>query len=405
MRKIFIFLFFLYVCVYGKSVNGLNQSFDKEIAIQNAHWKAFESILDDLIGQNAYKGSIKKSFKKDLNKDFIQFKEEYFDFSTYKCQNKGDDGFLCYVRGNINLKKIRAILSEKSNQTTTMGKHQMSNLKIVLIDSISNEDSKNFISYLQADLNNSGHSFSVIHKEEQVGRKGNHCKKIEAKLNIYIKKKSNSYKSAIAALRKRVEECKENENIEYAFLLDKLVLKEYNLSKKTNLRGTLTYRIIMFNTKSGKKDQSIKPQIVTAFAMDKDNLVFKLYEKASILASSHITSNLLNYIGKKKETSSKKTKKLNSFEYQYTVILMNITNDGSSRGKRKLVRDVIKELKAKPIKNSSESSDFEQVYNFGTHEELDLEDFADKLYDLSDSVGIPIQISDDGNSILNIQFQ
>ena len=56
----------LMVMLNAKSVVGLNQSFDKQIAIQTAHWKAFENILTDLAGQHSYKGSIKKSFKKDF---------------------------------------------------------------------------------------------------------------------------------------------------------------------------------------------------------------------------------------------------------------------------------------------------------------------------------------------------
>lgn len=68
MKKILILLIFILNLGYAKGVVGLNQAFDKQTAIANAHWKAFEPILNDLIGQNAYKGSIKKSFKKNFKK-------------------------------------------------------------------------------------------------------------------------------------------------------------------------------------------------------------------------------------------------------------------------------------------------------------------------------------------------
>ena len=404
MKK--IVLIFLCICAFmnAKGVIGLNQTFDKQSAIQNAHWNAFENILTELVGQYSYKGSIKKSFKKDFQKDFEEFKNEYFDFSTYQCENKQDDGFLCQVRGNINVDKIRAIISEKSNETTTMGKDQMSNLNIVLIDDISNENSKDFVSYLQADLNNSGHSFVLLGKGTPVGKKGNKCKSFEEKLKKY-KKKGSSYESAVRAVQKKLDDCKENQDVEYAFSLDKL--KIINAAKSTHgeYKSTLTYRIIMFNTQKGKRDQSIKPHVVTAYAQDTETLKLRLFEKASLKASSEMTSNLLGYISKKQKKNSKKTKKMKKFDYMYTVILMDITNDGSDRGKRKLIRDAIKKFNAKPVRNSKESKDHEQVYNFGTNDDIDLEDFVDSIYDLADSIGIPVQITDDGNNILNIQFQ
>lgn len=371
MKKIVILLLCIFVFSYAKSVNGMNQSFDKQVAIQNAHWKAFELILKDLTGHNAYKGSVKKSFKLDFEKDFETFKNEYFDFSTHQCENKGEDGYLCLVQGNINLEKIRAILSEKSNQSTTMGKEKMGNLKIVLIDDISNEISRDFIDTLQSDLNNSGHSFIVLPKGTIVGKKGKKCESIKSKIKKY-KKMGNSYKSAVRASKRKLEECEENQDIEYAFSLNKLKIKNVGESTHGEMIGTLTYRITMFNTQSKKQDQAVKPLTLKAYAEDKDTLYSKLFTKASQTATRDMTNNLLSYVSKKQNKKSKQSKKLNSYEYMYTVILMGITMDGNDRGKRRIIRDAIKKFNAKPKRNGSESTDYEQVYNFGINDELDI---------------------------------
>ncbi|MEA2110930.1 MAG: hypothetical protein U9P71_02660 [Campylobacterota bacterium] len=386
----------------AKTVMGLNQSMNKNIAVENAHWSCFEQALKDIAGQQSYIGNVKKDFRKDFEKDFIGFQTKYFEFSTHKCEERGEDGFVCQVNANINVEKIRAFMSQKANSSKTMGKNRMGNLKIALVDNLDTDSSKDFVTFIQSSLNDSGHSLFVLPKGSLVGSKGNKCKAIEEQYNTY-KKKGNSYKSAVKAAKKKLDECKENKDVQYSFELEKIDLDLAGKTTSNEVQGSLNYRIHMLNTQTGKRDYAIKSSLIRSVAQNEKALKFKLFEIGGKNVSKEITSNILNSITKKEDT--KKFSKFNKNEYMYTVIMRGLTNDRGDRAKIKIVKDTVASVGVKLRKNRSESTDFEQVYNFGSDEEIDIENLKYELYDLADSIEIPIQVTDESDTILTVQFQ
>jgi hypothetical protein len=402
MLKKIILLIAFSIILNAKLVIGLSQSIDKEQAIQDAHWKCFEKALTEIAGQQSYIGKVKKSFRTDYRKDFLDFKSNYFDFSTYKCQNKGNDGFICQVTATINVEKLRAYMSEKVNSSTTMGKNRVGKLNIVLIDNISTRFSKDFISYIQSDVNNSGHSLYVLPKGTPVGSKGNKCQELKEQQK-YFKRKGSAYKKALYAVNDKLKSCNENKDVEYLFELNELTFKTIGKTTHNDIIGTLHYRINMLNTKTGKSDHAIKALLLKSIASDTDSLRYKLFEKAGKTVSKELTSNILSSISTK--SKNKKFSKVDKYEYMYTLILRGLTNDRTDRNKIKIVKKTISKLNLKLRKNRSESSDQEVVYNFGSNEEVDIENLMYEMYDIADSIGMNIKITDEDDDILVIQFQ
>lgn len=391
---------------YAKVYTMVNQSPTKDEALMEAQWLNFQGALQEIVKNNSFVGNIQESFRAEMEKDFAAFKKKYIDFSTFTCQDLGENGFFCEVKSGIRLEKIRTFVKHKTNSSRTMGKAKMANLEIVLIDNVLDEVSKDFITYIQSNLNNSGHSLYVLPKGTMVGQKGNRCEAIKAQYEKY-KKKGRAYKSAANAAKKRLDECAENKSVQYAFSLEKLVLVLDDTKKTTSNYpiGTLTYRILMLNAQTGRRDHTIKSNVKKAVASDKESLKFKLFDQASQEVSGEITNNILDFIAMKQSKKIKKRKKLYTFANNYTVVLTGVTTDGEDREKLKVVRDVIKQFNAKPKRNSEESTDFEQIYNFGTNDEIDIEDFMYALYDIADSIGEKIRITDNGNDRVTIQYQ
>lgn len=402
MRKILI-ICFCFVAVFSKNYESLGQSFDKESAIKKATWINFENALNEIAGLSSYGGNIKNSFEKDFNKDYGGFIDKYMDVNIVKqCSKTQNNGFVCAVLSKINQDKLKRYLNKKTNSFSTMGKSRLKNIAISLIDNVFNEISKDFTTYLQSNIANSGNTLYLLKKGTPVGNKGNNCLAIKSQYEKY-KKRGNSYKSALRAAKKRLEECKENKNIKYLFSLDKLDYRSSQDSYSDTYEGSLTYRISTLNSQTGRADSAIKTNTVQSYANSESMLKTKLYEKASTIASSEITNNLLDYISHKNNT--KIYSKLNSLKYNYTLVLVNITTDSEDRNRIRLVKNMIRKGGFKPIKNRLESSDYQQVYNFGSSKQLDLEDFMYDMYDMADSVGIKIDIADVGNNILEIQFR
>jgi len=373
----------------------------KEMSIQEATWKGFENALMEIIGEDM-EGSIVNSFKKDMEIDFEAFKRKYTDFSTYQCQDLQDDGFYCEVQSNISFRKLRSYIKKKSTKSKTMGKDTLDSLDIALVNNVSTKDSKSFLNALISAVNKSGNNLYILEKGTQVGIKGNYCKEIQ-KAYETVKKKGSSYQHAIDSAKKKLEECKQNKSVEYAFSLDVLTFNKIGKTDLDEIEGDLTCEISMINSQTGKRNRSIEPLVLQDVDSSKRKLKVYLYKQMAVKVSEQLTENMLDYISTK--NNKKQTRKIQKLEYMYTVILMGLTNDSQGRGIKRIFKDGIKKMGYKIRRNATESTDFEQVYNFGINEEIDIEDFMDELYDLSDSVAIPIQITEDGNNILNIQFQ
>jgi hypothetical protein len=384
-----------------KVYHGMAQLSTKEMAIQEATWKGFENALMEILGEDM-QGSVINSFRKDMEIDFEEFKRKYTDFSSHQCQDLKDEGFYCEVQSNINFRKLRSFVKRKSKHSSTMGKNTLQSLDIALINNVATQDSESFINALISAVNKSGNNLYVLEKGSQVGKKGNHCKEIQ---RVYerVKKKGVSYQKAIDSAKRKLEQCEENKNVEYAFSLDVLTFNEIGKTDLDEIEGDLTCEISMFNAQTGKRNKSIDPMVVHDVDSTVAKLKVYLYKQMAIKVSEQFTENMLDYISTKNDT--KKVKKLEKFDYVYTIILMGLTNDSEGRGIKRVFKDGVKKMGYKIKKVSAESSDFKQVYNFGTNEEIDVEDLTDSLYDISDSIGIPVQITDDGNNILNVQFQ
>jgi len=399
-------LIFLLLSVYLTAeivrMRAVEQAPTKQLAIENAHWTIFEQALDKIIGASSYVGNIKASFKTDMEKNFIEFQKIYYRNLKTKCNDLGDDGIQCLVLANLNLEQIKAIVAEKSTSTTTMGANSVRGLEIVLIDEVDSELSRDFISNLQASINDNGNSLRIEKKGTQLGAKGNKCSDIKRQYTKY-KKKGASYKSALIAIEKKLEECRSNQDVKYLFKLTKLKFQTQGVDSYGNINGSLTYRISMIDTQTGREDNAVRTANIDSFAPNKESLKFKLYKSAANSATREITNNILKNIRAK--SKSKKISKIKKYNYFYTVILSGVTYDSKNRNKIKIIKDVIKKLGAKAKRNSQESSDFEQVYNFGTNDEIDTEDLVFAIYDMADAVGFKIQVKDNGNNIIVVRFQ
>ncbi|MFK5881998.1 MAG: hypothetical protein QM482_07270 [Sulfurospirillum sp.] len=383
-------------------VRAAEQAPTKQEAIQNAYWVVFEQALDKIMGASSYVGNVKESFKADMDKDFVEFQKTYFRSPRTKCNNLGEDGYECLVLANLNLEQIKAIVAEKSNSSTTMGRDSVENLDIVLVDEVDNDLSRDFITNLQGSINDSGNSLRVVKKGTQVGARGNKCASIERQYKKY-KAKGSAYKSALMAIKEKLQECKNNKSVNYLFKLTNLKFHLTGKDSYGNLNGSLIYRMNMLNTQTGRVDNAIRSKDIESFGATKDQLKFKLYRKAADIASREITNNILRSIRKK--TRVKKVSKIKKYKYFYTIIISGVTYDSKNRNKIKIVKDVIKKLGARPKRNSAESKDFEQVYNFGTNSEIDTDDLVFDLYDMADAIGFKIQAKDKGNNIIVVRFQ
>jgi len=371
----------------------------KQEAVENAFWYMFEDALGNIVGNSSYDSKTAESFKSDMEKDFLEFRKTHFRSQRVKCNNLGEDGYECMVLATMDLDKLRSKVAKKNNSSTTMGKNTLENVIIVLIDDVDNSLSRGFVKAIHADSLDSGTDLRVEKKGTQVGSKGNRCESIKNRLRKY-----SVGSAAYRATKKKIQECKENSDVEYMF---KLTQVKFNLDPKKDrygsYTGSLTYRLSMINTKTAKESNAIREKTVTSFDTNKDRLRVKLYEKAAALANAEMTHNMLENTSKKER--KKKRKKIQKYEYYYTVILRGMTNDRSDRQKRRLMKDTIKEMGARAKKNIAESSDFEQVYNFGTHEEIDLEEFSDKLYDMADALNFQIRVDEKSDDIVVVQFQ
>lgn len=383
-------------------IRAVEQAPTKQEAIQNAHWIIFEQALDKIIGASSYIGNIKTSFKTDIEKDFIEFQKNYYRNLKIKCNDLGEDGTECLVLASLNLDQIKAIVAEKSTNTTTMGRNSVQNLEIVLIDEVDNELSKDFISNLQGAINDNGNSLRLEDKGTQLGSKGNACDSIKREYEVY-KKKGSSYKSVLISIKEKLNECKSNKDVKYLFKLSKLNFNTKGKDTYGNINGSLTYRIDMINVQTGRVDNAIRSANIESFAANKESLKFKLYEKAANVATREITNNLLKSI--RVTSKTKKIDKIKKYDYFYTIILSGITYDSTNIEKIKFIKQIVKGYHAKAKRNSNESQDYEQVYNFGTNEEIDTEELIFDIYDKAKQASYIVQIEDKDNNIIIVRFQ
>jgi hypothetical protein len=345
---------------------------------------------------------VANSFKSDMDKDFLSFKRTHFRNASSRCHNLGEDGYECKVIASLDLDKLKALVAKKANSSRTMGRDKVENLVIVFIDDINNEMSKDFDTNLHASINDTGNSLIVKTKGTQVGIKGNKCESLQQK-KLKFQRKGRAYKTALEAVEKKLKECEENSDVQYLFKLKSLKYNRLGIDTYSRVVGSLSYRISMINVQTGREDNAVRAKIIKSFASDENSLKFKLFQKAADSASREIMSNILNSISKKHRKKSQK--KFDKYENYYTVIVRGVTNDASDRNKLKIIRKSIKQLHAKPKRNYKESTDFEQVYNFGSNEELDMEDFSDNLYDMADSLDFRINVLNKGDNIMIVQFQ
>jgi hypothetical protein len=403
IKKILLVLLVLSIALDAKNLvrmKNVESAPTKQEAIEGAFWNMFEDALGTVLGGNSnYDSNTAESFKSDMEKDFLAFRKMYFRSPKIKCNNNGEEGYECMVLASIDLDKLRSKVSKKNNSTTTMGRNALENIVIVLIDDVNTDLSRGFTKAVHADSLDSGTDLRVEKKGTQVGSKGNKCTSIKSRLHKYARGSA-----AYRATQKKIKECKENSDVEYMFKLTQL---NYHLDAQKDrygsYTGSLTYRLSMINTKTGRENNAIREKTVSSFDSNKDKLRSKLYEKAAALANAEMTDNMLQNTSKKER--KKKRKKIQKYEYYYTVILTGMTNDSSDRKKRKIMKETIKEMGGKAKKNIAESSDFEQVYNFGTHEEIDLEEFSDKLYDMAEALNFNINVSEKSDTIVVVQFR
>jgi len=406
LKKVLMVLIALTVMLDAKNMVRMKQvesGETRQIAVESAYWNMFEDALGKTIGDASYDGSIVKSFESDFNKDFRTFQRTHFKNTKVKCNDNGPDGFECMVMASMDLDRMRKLYSKKSNSSTAMGRNKIEDVEVVLIDDVGNKLSALFANELHAFSKKSGADLRVEKKGTPVGSKGTNCKKLKEKLKVY-KRKGRAYKSAVDATQEKLIQCEENKGVNYAF---RLVDLELNINEKKDrygsYKGEITYTIHMLNTQTGKRENSIPGETVSTFGNSINKLKSKLAKKAANMANTEMNNNMLDSISTK--TRKKKSKKLNKYEYTYTAIIRGLTTDADDRHKRKIIKETIKELGSKAKKNTAESSEFEQVYNFGSNEELDMEEFSDMLYDMADSLGFRIQVSEKSDDIVVIQFQ
>ena len=375
----------------------------RQITVEKAHWNMFEDALGKTIGDASYDGSVKNAFKSDFNKDFQSFQDTHFKNVKVKCNDNGPDGFECLVMASMDLDKMRKLYSKKSNSSTAMGRNKIEDVEVVLIDDVGSKLSALFANELHAYSKKSGSDLRVEKKGTPIGSKGNKCSKLEADLKKY-KRKGGAYKKAVRATKEKLAQCKENKSVDYAF---RLVNLELNIDDKKDkygsYKGEITYTIHMLNTQTGRRENSIPGETVSSFANSINKLKSKLAKKAANMANTEMNNNMLDSISTK--TRKKKSKKLNKYAYTYTTIIRGLTTDADDRHKRKIIKETIKELGCKAKKNRAESTEFEQVYNFGSKEELDMEEFSDTLYDMADSLGFRIKVSEQSDDVVVVQFQ
>ncbi len=404
IKKSILILLFLTISLNANIVRmrAVEQAPTKQEAIENAHWVIFEQALDKIIGASSYVGNIKTSFKTDMQKDFIEFQKTYFRSPKTKCNNLGENGYECLVLANLNLEQIKAIVADKSTNTTTMGKNSVQNLEIVLIDEVNNELSKDFISNLQGAVNDNGNSLRIEKKGTQLGVKGNKCNNIQRQYEQY-KKKGASYKKALIKIEEKLNECKNNKDVKYLFKLTKIKFNTLGKDSYNNITGNLIYRINMIDVQTGKIDNAIRSANIEDFAPNKESLKFRLYQKAANVATREITNNLLKSI--RLNSKTKKIAKIKKYDYFYTIILSGITYDSTNIDKIRFIKRIIKTYHAKAKRNTNESKDYEQVYNFGTNEEIDTEDLIFDIYEKAKQASYAVQIEDKDNNVIVVKFQ
>ncbi len=404
MKRLFFILFAFSLLLSAESlrIRTVERAPTKQEAIENAHWIIFEQALNKVLGASSYVGNVKQSFKDDMQKDFLGFQRKYFRNLIIKCNKLSEGGDECLVVASINLDKLKAIVGEKSNSSTTMGRHRVGKIQMVLIDNVANKLSHNFITQLQASVNDNGDRLRVEKKGTPVGKKGNKCSEIERERAIYAKK-GKSYRAALRAIEKRLKQCRENQNVKYLFNLTDITFHLLGKDSYGNATGELSYTMNMVNTQTGRVDNAIRSGIKESFAPTKEQLIYKLCKIAANEASKEMTNNILK--GVREKNREKSFSKLDKFKYNYTVILSGITYDAKNRKKLKMLKNVVKQFGAKARRNSIESKDFEQVYNFGTNDDIDTDDFTFALYDMAKSMGFNIEVTDKGNNIFVITFR
>ena len=406
LKKIVLVLLVLSVILDAKNMirmKKIEQAPTRQEAIQSAYWFMFEDAMDKVLGSSSYGGNVIDSFKSDMNKDFLAFKKEHYRNPKEKCNDLGTNGFECMVMASIDIDKLKYKVSEKSNSSSTMGKDGVEDIEIVLIDNVDTKLSKRFTKEVHASSKETGTSLRIEKKGTPVGKKGNRCAALKKQQKLY-KRKGSSYQAALDAVEVKLDACENNTAVNYVFTLDDL---EFNIDgtkdRYGSYTGELTYNISMINTQTGKEDNAIRSETVSSFADSINKLKSKLNKLAAIKINSEMTSNLLKTISKSSRVKSKSARV--EYEFYNTIIVRGVTSDKADRKKLKMIRNAVKSLKAKAKRNSKESAEFEQIYNFGTHEEIDPEDFADTLYDQADAAGFNINVSDEGDNITLVQFQ
>ncbi|MDF1875243.1 hypothetical protein JHD48_05820 [Sulfurimonas sp. SAG-AH-194-I05] len=406
LKKVLLVLITLAVILDAKNMVRMKKvetAPTKQEATELAFWYMFEDALGKVLSSSSYDSNTADSFKSDMEKDFLEFRKTHFRSTKVKCNDLKEDGFECRVIASIDLDRLKSKVAKKNNSSTTMGKNALEDTIIVLIDDVDSDISKDFTKYVHAISLESGTDLRVEKKGTQVGVKGNKCESIKKQQKKY-KRKGSSYQSVLDSINIKLKQCEENSDVKYLFKLTKLKFAlDAEKDRYGSYTGSLTYALSMVNVQTGREANAIRPKTVESFHSNIDSLKAKLYEKAASLANAEMTSNMLKNTAKKQR--KKKKRKVQHFEYMYTITVMGITNDADDRHKRKIIKESIKALGSKAKKNTKESSDFEQVYNFGSNEELDMEEFGDELYDMADSLGFRIKFTDKGDDIVVVQFQ
>ena len=409
MIKKIIFLILIAFSLEAKIYTSFKQKDTKDEAIQEAVFSNFKKALVEVLGDAGYDGALIKFYKIEIRKDFEAFKNEYIEFSNIQCKDKKDSGFYCEVQSSINSNRLRRLVKKSSNSKKVMGKHRLNKLNLVLIDKVNTKNSKSFINSLQASFNKTGHSLTKVEEEVFIKKKDSRCRKIKRNYLKY-KKKGASYKNQTVRLKEELDSCNEDlnknlkfaESVEYIFSLVELEFSDIKKTDLDEIEGTLSCQIDILNKLTGQVEQSIDTISVNEVDDNKRGLELTLYKTVAKKATRELTTLMMDNIASKQ--IKKEDEKINNFEYMWTVTLLGVTADRQDSSKRKIMKSVMKKF-GRPNRDSQESKDNEQVYSFGTNDDIDVEDFMDEMYDAADSVGFKIQITDNGNNIVTIQFQ
>lgn len=407
LKRILLVLLLLTIVVDAKNIvrmKSVETGNTREEAVVNAHWYMFKDAIDKVLGSSSYTGNVIDAFKSDMEKDFPDFKRTYFRNAKTKCKEIPGEGFECLVLASIDIDNLKAQVSQKANSSTTMGKDDLEGLDIVFVDNVASSLSDRFSKDLQKQANDNGVSLRVEKKGTPVGKKGNSCKELEQQYKLY-KRKGPAYRKAVAQVESKLEKCKDNANTQFLLTLKSLDFHvDSQKDRYGSYNGELTYSIDMKNSQTGRSSSAITSETVTSYADSINKLKSNLNKAAAVKANSDIISNILKSISKK--SRQKRNKKVrDKYENYYTVIIRGVTSDADDRNKLKIIRKAIKSFGAKPKKNFKESKDFEQVYNFGSNDEIDLEDFSDTLYDIAESNKFTIRVEEQGDNIVVVQFQ